>query len=86
MGLFGEKETKEQRQAREEQELLAKFGLENLTDSQDVASVKSILNEMVSTDLMSLAGAKDEVSAGYLSVLVEQNFIIIRQLDRLLRK
>ena len=44
--MFGkQKETKEEKQARKEQELLEKYGLQELSDPQDVASVRKIAQE-----------------------------------------
>lgn len=91
MALFGkEKETKEEKQARKEQETLAKYGLDTLTDQTDIDSVKKIVSELVGTGLMEAGmklsmGAKpeDQLQVQYQRVLMEQNFIIIRQLDRL---
>ena len=92
MALFGEKETKEQKQARKEQELLAKFGLQSLQNSEDVASVRKIVSEMAGSGLgeagMNLSfntKVEDRLMVSYLRALVEQNWIIIRQLDRLNR-
>lgn len=91
MALFGkEKETKEEKQARKEQETLAKYGLDTLTDQTDIDSVKKIVSELVGTGLMEAgmklsmgAKAEDQLQVQYQRVLMEQNFIIIRQLDRL---
>ena len=91
MALFGkEKETKEEKQARKEQETLVKYGLDTLTDQTDIDSVKKIVSELVGTGLMEVGmklsmGAKpeDQLQVQYQRVLMEQNFIIIRQLDRL---
>ncbi len=43
MGFFSGEETKEEKQARKQQEMLAKYGLQNSTDPIDIASVKKIL-------------------------------------------
>lgn len=49
MGLFNGGETKEEKQARKQQEMLAKYGLQNLTDPTDISSVKKIVEELVGT-------------------------------------
>lgn len=88
MGIFGERETKEEKQARKERELLKKYGLQNV-NKKDLESIKTILNELAGTGLMktgmalSFAKAEEQVKTAYLSALFEQNWIIIRQLDRL---
>lgn len=51
--MFGkQKETKEEKQARKEQELLERYGLQELSDPQDVASVRKIAQELTGTGLM----------------------------------
>lgn len=91
MGLF-DKESKEEKQARKEQEMLSKYGLTTLTDRTDIESVKKIIGELVGTGLMETgmklsmtAKTEDQLQVQYQRVLMEQNFIIIRQLDRLAR-
>lgn len=89
MALFGgQKETKEEKQERKAQEILAKYGLDELSDPRDLASVKNISLSLAGNGLLELstlfsAKAEDQVKMGNLSALVEQNWIIIRQLDRL---
>lgn len=47
MALFGNgKETKEEKQERKNQELLAKYGLENMTD-KDLESIRNIINDLM---------------------------------------
>lgn len=91
MALFGKKESKEEKKARKEAELLAKFGLEDLT-GKDLESVKTIVNELAGTKLMetglalSSVKAEEQIKMSNLSALVEQNWIIIRQLNELNKK
>lgn len=90
MGLFGG-ESKEEKQARKEQEMLAKFGLEELSNPQDIASMKNIVKELAGTGLIetgvSLGGGTErdiqKLQMFYLRAILEQNFIMIRQLDRI---
>ena len=91
MALFGSGETKEEKQARKTTEILRKFGVEELSDPRDVAAVKEIAAEMAGNKMIeagaSLQGSGiDAAKLSYLRILMEQNFIIIRQLDRLSRK
>ncbi len=92
MALFGgNKETKEEKQARKVQELLEKYGLQDLSDPRDLESVKRISESLYGNKLIELGTAlsgsgEDSAKLAYLSALVEQNWIIIRQLDQLNRK
>lgn len=92
MALFGNnKETKEEKVARKEREILEKYGLENLTDPQDIESVKKIVSELAGTGLMeagiTLGGGNEKdilkIQLYYQRAILEQNFILIRQLDRI---
>ncbi|MFQ8652483.1 hypothetical protein [Hominilimicola sp.] len=92
MALFGNgKETKEEKQERKNQELLAKYGLENMTD-KDLESIRNIINDLMGNGLfktgmaLSFAKAEEQAKVTYLSALVEQNWIIIRQLDQINKK
>ena len=88
MALFGEKETKEEKQARKTRELLEKYGLQELSDPRDLEAVKNISYSLMGNKMIELGTAlggsgEDAAKMSYLSALVEQNWIIIRQLDRL---
>lgn len=89
MALFKEKESKEEKQERREQELMQRYGLEELTDPKDKESVKKIVSELVGTGLMetgmklAMGNAGDLLKVSYLRATMEQNFIIIRQLEKL---
>ena len=88
MGLFS-KPTPEEKEAKI-QELMAKYGLENV-DRQYVSAVKEIAKELSGTGLMSagatLGGANEKdllkIQMYYQKAIIDQNFIIIRQLDQL---
>lgn len=90
MALFnsGTKETKEEKQARKTAEMLRRFGLESMNDPRDLATVRKIAEEMTGNGLIEfgtiLSGkAEDVAKISYLRALLEQNWIIIRQLDKL---
>lgn len=90
MALFGG-ESKEEKQARKERELLEKYGVTDLSDPKDVESVKAIASLMAGNKMISAGAALsgsgiDSAKLDYLNILMEQNFIIIRQLERLNRK
>lgn len=85
--MFG-KETREEKQARKTAELMARYGLEDLTDPRDQAAIRSIAAELAGNGLIAfgtaLSGkAEDVAKISLLRTLVEQNWIIIRQLDRI---
>lgn len=89
MALFGG-ESKEEKQAKKAEALLEKYGLQNLSDPQDLVSVKKITNELAGSGfgeagLKLSMGTKTEdlLKVSYLGAIVEQNWIIIRQLDKL---
>ena len=91
MALFGEKESKEEKKARKAQELLEKYGLQELSDPRDLQSVKDISLTLMGNGFAEvgniLSGSVvDSAKMSYLSAIVEQNWIIIRQLDRLNNK
>lgn len=86
MALFGkDKATPEEK----EQKLLEKYGVANLNDPEDIESVKKIASEMVGAGLMetglklSMAKAEVQLPISYQRTIMEQNFIIIRQLDKI---
>ncbi len=90
MALLKSKESKEEKKERKEQELLEKFGLEDLSDPRDVEAVRTIAREMAGNNLFEVgmllnfkAKEEDMLQVFYQRILVEQNFIIIRQLDRI---
>lgn len=96
MELFNN-ESKEEKAAKKQakidqknMELLRKYGLEELQNPVDIASVKNIFNELSGTGLMelgvALGGSDRDIQKNqmyYQRALIEQNFIIIRQLDRI---
>ena len=90
MALFGAKETKEDKVARKTQALMEKYGLEYL-DQKDLESVRSIGYALMGNNLIELGttlsgSGVDVAKMSYLRALIEQNWIIIRQLDRLNKK
>lgn len=88
MALFNGKDSRDDRRAQKDIELMEKYGLTNL-DRRDINSVRKIINDLMGSGLMktgmalSFAKAEEQVKVATLSALVEQNWIIIRQLDRL---
>lgn len=91
MGLFNNNnETKEEKQARKMQETLAKYELNNLS-TEYAKAVKNISLALAGNDLIELGstmGMKpaENLTTSYLKAIVEQNFIMIRQLDEISKK
>ena len=90
MALFNS-ESKEDKKARKAQELLEKYGLQELSDARDLASVKSIAANLAGSNLISfgatLQGKTEDVAKmSLLQAIIDQNWIIIRQLDKLNQK
>ena len=91
MALFGNKETKDEKAERKQRAMLEKYGLQTLSDPEDIASIKTIVSELAGTGLMEVGlalGAGNDrdiqkTQLAYQRTLVEQNFIMIRQLDRI---
>ncbi len=90
MALFGG-ESKEDKQVRKAYEMLKKYGLEELNDPRDLDNVSNIAMRLMGNKLMELgsvmgATGPDNVKMAYLSAIMEQNWIIIRMLDKLVNK
>ncbi len=90
MALFKSAEEKAEAQAQKEQKVLERFGLQNLTNQEDIASVRKIATELAGSGLSEfgalLSGndtAMNKAQTQYVRAVMEQNFIIIRQLDRI---
>lgn len=93
MALFGKKESKEEKQARKQQELLEKYNLDELTDPKDIESVKKIVEELAGCALVEAgyklgAGNQTDIAKTqtyYQRCIIEQNFIMIRKLEKLIK-
>ena len=88
MGLFGNNEDK---QAQKTQALLQKYGLESLSDPRDVQAVHNIAatlagNKLIEVGTLLQGSGADSAKMSYLNAIMEQNFIMIRQLDRIAQK
>ena len=88
MGLFNtNNETKEEKQKRKMQETLNKYELNNL-DSEYANAVKNISLALAGNNLIELGStlgmtSAENLTTSYLKAIVEQNFIMIRQLDEI---
>lgn len=72
-----------------QEDILAKYGLSDLSNKEDLASVQKIAQELTGSGLqelgMKLAMAKpaEQLPISLQRAIMEQNFIMIRQLDRI---
>lgn len=87
MALFNSA-AKEDKKAAKAEALLEKYGLQELKDPRDVESVRNIAYSLMGNKLIELGTAlsgngDDAAKMSYLSAIVEQNWIIIRLLDKL---
>jgi len=88
MALFGNNEEKKEQKA---QALLAKYGLQELSDPRDLEAVKQISYSLMGNKLIELGtvfqgNGTDTAKLSYLNAIMEQNFIMIRQLDRIAKE
>ena len=72
------------------QKALVKYGLEDLSDVRDREAVQQIAQNLLGTGLMdagirlqAFAKPTDKLQVFYQRALIEQNWVIIRQLDRI---
>lgn len=92
MGFFDSEETNRRKAAEKEQKMLEKYGLQNLSDPADIDSVKKIVQELVGTGIseaglkIGLTDPKYMLPITYQRAIMEQNFIIIRMLDKLIKQ
>ena len=90
MALFGGKETKEDKVARKAQAMMEKYGLDGL-EGKNLESARAISNALMGNSLIELANIfngsnVDSAKMSFLRAIVEQNWIIIRQLDAINKK
>lgn len=91
MGLFNtNNETKEEKQKRKMQETLNKYELNNL-DPKYANAVNNISLALTGNNLIELGStlgmtSAENLTTSYLKAIVEQNFIMIRQLDEISKK
>ena len=89
MALFKSQEEKAAASAQKEEKLLKKYGVSSLTDPEDLKSVKKIASELIGSGMMetgmklSMTKPEFQLPISYQRAIMEQNFIIIRQLDKI---
>ena len=91
MRLFNSKEYKEEKKQREIEKFMARYQLDEISD-QDLVIIKKIATDLMGNNLLkagmalSFAKAEEQAKVTYLSALVEQNWIMIRQLRNISSK
>ena len=89
MAFFKSEEQKEKERMEKERKVLEQYGVEDLADPADLASVQKIAQELIGSGLMeaglkiSMAKPEVQLPVSYQRAIMEQNFIIIRQLDKI---
>lgn len=89
--MFGNKESKQEKQEVKAQELMKKYGLGDVSPKYADA-VRQIASELAGTGMMetgmrlSMTKAEDALPIYYLRAILQQNFIIIRELDAIAKK
>lgn len=94
MALFKSNEQKADEKEQKVQQMMAKYGLQNLTDPEDIKSVRSIMYDLAGSGLSSfgalLSGDDVKVNVRVLvqfqKAIIDQNFMLIRILDRIANK
>lgn len=92
MALFKTQEEKQQAQNNKIYQAMVRYGVDDLSDPKDMQAIQNIVNSLAGSSLMEvgslMAGTEaimNRVNAQYSKAIFEQNFIIIRQLERLNR-
>lgn len=92
MALFKTQEEKQQAQNNRIYQAMVRYGVDDLSDPKDMQAIQNIVNSLAGSSLMEvgslMAGNEaimNRVNAQYSKAIFEQNFIIIRQLERLNR-
>lgn len=86
--MFGGKNNKPPKHGKQLEKFMSKYQLEDL-DEKDLIVLKRIANDLAGNNFLktgmalSFAKAEEQAKVTYLSTLVEQNWMIIRQLSRL---
>ena len=91
MGLFNSKENKEEKKQQEIEKFMERYQLDEISD-QDLVIIKKIATDLMGNNLLkagmalSFAKAEEQAKVTYVSALVEQNWIMIRQLSNISSK
>ena len=88
MGLFNSKENKEEKKQQEIEKFMERYQLDEISN-QDLVIIKKIATDLMGNNLLkagmalSFAKVEEQAKVTYLSALVEQNWIMIRQLSNI---
>lgn len=88
MALF---ENKEEKKQREIEKFMKRYQLEDVSE-KDLVIIKRIAEDLAGNNLfkagmaLSFAKGEEQAKVGYLSAIVEQNWMIIRKLDEISQK
>ena len=91
MALFNSKENKEDKKQQEINNFMEKYQLDEI-DDKDLVIIKKIATDLIGNNLLkagmalSFAKAEEQAKVSYLSALVNQNWIMIRQLNNISNK
>lgn len=91
MALFNSKENKEDKKQQEINSFIEKYQLDEI-DDKDLIIIKKIATDLIGNNLLkagmalSFAKAEEQAKVSYLSALVNQNWIMIRQLSNISNK
>lgn len=91
MALFNSKENKEDKKQQEINNFIEKYQLDEI-DDKDLVIIKKIATDLIGNNLLkagmalSFAKAEEQAKVSYLSALVNQNWIMIRQLSNISNK
>jgi hypothetical protein len=88
MGFF---DSKEDKQKKELEKFMERYQLDDISP-KDLEIIRKIAQDLAGNNLfkagmaLSFAKAEEQAKVGYLSALVEQNWMIIRKLDEISKK
>lgn len=91
MAFFNSKENKDDKKQQEINNFMAKYQLDEI-DDKDLVIIKKIATDLIGNNLLkagmalSFAKAEEQAKVSYLSALVNQNWIMIRQLNNISNK
>lgn len=83
--MFGNNPAKQEQKV---QMLLQRYGLQDLSDPRDIQAVRNIAtslsgNKLIEVGTLLQGNGVDPAKLSYLNAIMEQNFIMIRQLDKI---
>ena len=88
MGFFGDNEDKREQMT---QAMMIQYGLDDLSDPIDKQSVQNIADDLYDKGMIEFISnfhgkGTDAAQLSYLNAIMQQNFIIIRILDKIANK